>query len=69
MNKLSEIQTFIIFCMEAYKNKYKLTGEDVFNLFRKFDVFIFLENGYDVLHTQSMDYMVTEIHELIKRNE
>jgi len=55
--------------METYRNKYKLSGEDVFNLFQKFEIFSFLENGYDVLHTQSMDYIVSEIHELIKHKE
>lgn len=66
MSKLNKKQAFIIFCMEAYKNKYDLSGEVVLNLFQKFEIFSFLENGYDVLHTQSMDYIVSEIYELIK---
>ena len=55
--------------MEAYKNKYDLSGEAVLNLFQKFEIFSFLENGYDVLHTQSMDYIVSEVNELIKNRK
>jgi hypothetical protein len=69
MSKLTKIDEFIIFCLEAYKNKYELRGEDVLNLFQKFKIFSFLENGYDVLHTQSMEYIISEIHQLIKNQE
>lgn len=69
MSKLTKIQEFTIFCMEAYKIKHKLSGADLYNLFQKFDVFTFLETGYEVLHTQSMDYIVSEIDELIKNQK
>ncbi len=70
MSKLTKIQEFTLFCLEAYKTKYKFSGIEVFNLFLKYNVFIFLEDGYEVLHTQSLDYVVTEINELIQtKNE
>lgn len=65
MSKLTKIQEFIIFSMEAYRKQYKLNGQEVFDLFQKFEIFSYLENGYDVLHSQSMDYIVSEIDELI----
>lgn len=69
MSKLSKIQEFTIFCMEAYKTKYELSGADVLNLFQKFDIFTYLETGYEVLHTQSMNYIVSEINELMKNRK
>jgi hypothetical protein len=69
MSKLTKEQEFIIFCMEAYRKKYKLSGQNIFEIFQKFDIFLFLEKGYDVLHTQSIEYIVSEIHELIKNRK
>lgn len=36
-----------------------------FELFKDHKVFSFLEEGYDVLHTQSLEYVVSEIKALI----
>lgn len=66
MTKLNKIETFIIFCIEAYRNKLGLSGSDVINDFNRYNVFEFLENGYEVLHTQSMDYITEEIQEFIR---
>ncbi len=66
MNKLSPIQVFIVFCIEAYKKSNNIKAEIALNNFEKYDIFSFLENAYDVLHTQSLEYIVTEINELIK---
>lgn len=66
MYKLSSIQTFIIFCLEAYKNAKNMKPETALNDFEKYDIFNFLENAYDVLHSQSLEYIVIEISELIK---
>jgi hypothetical protein len=69
MSKLTKIQEFILFCLETYKTRYKLQGNEVFNLFCKYNVFNFLEDGYEVLHTQSLDYVVSEIYELIENKD
>jgi len=66
---LTKEQEFIIFCMEAYRQTHQLSGAVVFELFQKFEIFLFLEQAYDVLHTQSMSYIVAEIHELIKNKK
>ncbi len=66
MNKLSSIHTFIIFCLEAYKIENKITGQNALNDFEKYNIFNFLESAYDVLHTQSMKFIVDEINEFIK---
>ena len=65
MNKLNSRQTFIVFCLEAYKNEQKINGKDALYEFKKHKVFDFLENFYDILHTQSMNYIIDEIKQLI----
>jgi len=69
MSKLTKIQEFAIFCMEDYKTKYKLSGTEILNIFQKYNVFNFLESSYDLLHTQSMDYIVSEIYEYINNRK
>ena len=61
-----KINDFIIFCMELYKYKEKLTGKQVYELFEKYGVFDYLKEGYDVLHTQGSDWLMNEIDEFLK---
>lgn len=56
-----EINDFIIFCIEYYKDKEKLSGEEVYNLFDKYGVLDYLEKGYDILHTQGKDWLMEDI--------
>ena len=62
-----KINDFIIFCMEIYKNKEKITGKEVYDLFEKFGVFNYLEEGYDMLHTQGSEWMIDDIEEFLNQ--
>ena len=68
-NKMNSIQIFILFCLEAYKNEKKITGKEVLSEFEKYNVFDFLSNFHDILHTQSMKYIIDEINEFIKNRK
>jgi len=69
MEKLNDIQKFTIFCLENYKIKNNISGNEVLNLFILHHIFEYLEDGYEILHTQSMDYEVQEIEEFIKQRK
>ena len=69
MNKINSTQIFILFCLEAYKNEKKLTGKEVVSEFKRYNVFDFLSNFYDILHTQSIKYTVDEITEFVKTSK
>ena len=66
---MNPTQTFIIFCLEAYKNNKKMKGKDALSEFKKYRVFDFLSDFYDILHTKSMKYIVDEINEFIKNRK
>lgn len=66
MNKLNKNQRFILFCLENYKINHRISGAKALHDFQKYDVFSFLEAGFDVLHTQSRNYLVSEINQYIK---
>lgn len=61
-----KINDFIIFCLESYKSNYNLSGNYVYNIFEKYDLFNYLKEGYDVLHTQGQDYIINDIDIYLK---
>ena len=66
------VEQFIIFCLESYKTAIGISDEQAFNDFEKYDVFTYLAQGYDVLHTQGKLFIVADIKEYIanrKNNE
>ncbi len=60
-NVVSKTLEFKVYCFEAYKNKYGLTGQECLNIFNKYKVFNYLNDFYDVLHTTSNEYVLDDI--------
>ena len=60
------INDFIIFCIEIYKNKHTLTGEEAFDIFNQYGVIEYLHNGYEMLHTQGDKWILNDIEEYLK---
>lgn len=58
---------FVSFCIEQYKTSHGMEGSKVADLFNKKGVTDYLENNYDVLHTQGANWLVAEIDEYLKR--
>lgn len=56
---------FISFCIEQYKNEKGLTGEEAMQLFNKYNVLDYLYEHFDVLHTQSRQWLLADIDEYI----
>lgn len=56
---------FIIFCLEHYRHFKQITAMQSLLLFRQTGAFQYLAEGYDVLHTQSRDYIVADIDDFI----
>lgn len=66
-NKLKPVQEFQLFCLESYRSAKGISGTMALDDFRKADVFSFLASGFEVLHTQSKNYLISEITEFINR--
>lgn len=69
MIELSEIEKFQLFCLENYKVSQNISGKQALEVFKKQDVFSFLASGYEVLHTQSIKYILDDIIEFINHNK
>lgn len=61
LNKDEQIIEFVSFCIENFKVKYCMKGKEVANLFSERGVIDFLMEGYDLLHTQGKEYILSEI--------
>lgn len=58
---MSKVMAFTVFCMENYKQAKRLNGKQVDALFRQYDVYDYLHEFYDVLHTTGHQYLVRDI--------
>ena len=62
----TDILYFVSFCIEQYKMHKGLSGSETIMLFDKNGVIEFLSNHFDVLHTQSAQWLMQEIDDYIK---
>lgn len=69
INKLNNIQGFQLFCLENYRSSTGITGHDALLEFQQKKVFEYLSAGFDVLHTQGVNYILADIKDYIKRRK
>ena len=66
MNKnLKDITYFISFCIEQYMNAKGINEDEAMATFTKYGVFDYLKDYFEVLHTQSRQWIVADIEEFI----
>ena len=64
----SELQ-FLIFCIEQYRLYYNLTSAAVLSMFIRYGVDKFLRDNFEVLHSQSEEYILEEISHYLKNRK
>ena len=64
--KKQDIDYFLSFCNEQYKKAKGIDGAEVIKTFAKFDVFDYLNNHFEILHTQSRQWILEDIDEYIE---
>ena len=63
---MSKEMTFTVFCLESYKEHRNITGKEVLDIFKRYDVFSYLKEFYDVLHTTGYQYINEDIDIYLK---
>lgn len=66
MNKKQDIAYFISFCIEQYKDAKHLTGGESMRQLDKYGVLDYLNEHYEVLHTQSRQWLLEDIDDFIR---
>ena len=59
---------FVISCIEQYRSRGNLSSADVLTMFCELGVDKFLTANFEVLHSQSMEYILHEIDLFIKKH-
>ncbi len=66
MNKQrQDIALFVSFCLEEYKTAKGIPGEEALAIFLEYNLVDYLSEYYDVLHTQSRQWILEDIDEYI----
>lgn len=67
MNKRAQdIAYFISFCVEQYKTEKGLTGTETLSVLNGYGVLEYLNEHYEILHTQSRQWIMADIDEFIR---
>jgi hypothetical protein len=65
---LRDIAYFISFCIEQYMNEKNINEDEVVSIFSENNIFDYLNEHYEVLHTQSRQWLIAEIDEIINKS-
>ena len=69
MNRDNDISYFVAFCIEQYKNAKGISGDEAASRLFSSGVASYLADNFEVLHTQSRQWLIEEIDEKIGRRE
>ena len=64
-----DIAYFLSFCIEQYMNAKGLSHDDVITLLSGCGVLDYLAEHFEILHTQSSQWIVEDIEEFIKERK
>ena len=65
----NKVLLFQMFCLENYKAKKKLSIYETLELFSKYQIYGFLKETYEMLHTQDLEYIIDSISTYIKKKK
>lgn len=63
--KIQDVAYFISFCVEQYKKEKGLTGSETLSVLEHYGVLEYLSEHYEILHTQSRQWIMADIEEFI----
>lgn len=66
MNTNLDIAYFISFCIEQYKNDKGISGGEAMTILSKYGVLEYLAEHWEILHTQSSQWIIEDIDEFIR---
>jgi len=60
---------FLIFCIEQYRLRGKVSSADTLALFKRSGLLRFLTKNFEMLHSQSEDYILHEMTTFLKKHK
>ena len=62
---MEKILAFKIFCLENYKAAHNLSGNAALEIFQKYQLFDYINDFYDILHSYGRLYLINNFDEYI----
>lgn len=69
MNEFEKTAQFISWCIEEYAFENKISSRETANFFNEKGVLDFLQNHWEILHSQGKDYILGSIEDFIKSGD
>jgi len=60
---------YLVFATEQYRHAKGLSGAEVIELFRRYDVAKFIRDGFELFHIESEENMIAAVDEYIARRQ
>ena len=67
--QIREIAYYISFSIEQYMNEKGIDENQVISIFSEYNILDYLNEHYEVLHTQSRQWLIAEIDEIINESK
>ncbi|MCL2844956.1 MAG: DUF3791 domain-containing protein [Chitinivibrionia bacterium] len=64
-NESNEVMQFVIFAIEEYRAAKNITGKEALSLFQTSGLLDYIEEFYDVLHSQGTEYLIYDFDEYL----
>ncbi len=68
-DKAADIAYFISFCIEYYSNSHKIPGNEASEILSRTGTLEYLMSNYDVIHTQSPQWILSDMDDFIKQHK
>jgi hypothetical protein len=66
MSDRAKVAEFVSFCIEVFASAKKKPGADVIRLFDSCGLVDYLDECYDVLHTQGREWLIADMEDYLK---
>lgn len=64
--KVQDVAYFVSFCIELYKEAKHISGAEAVQILDKYKVLDYLSEHFEILHTQSRQWILEDIDEFIR---
>ena len=66
---MSKEGKFLVFCLEMYKAAKQMTGKQVIELFKRYNITEYVLSCYEALHTTGTNYIIEDIDLFIETRQ
>lgn len=66
---MSKEGKFLVYCIETYKAAKGITGRQVIDLFKRYEVIDYLLSCYEALHTTGTEYIIEDVDLFIESRQ